>query len=103
MVIKLKSLLVFAIDISQWALVPTAVICAQAAMRKAWGRSFLFVDFSLCLLVITAIVLIPLGLLGMTPLDRYQGSYAYAALIGGLLSVPVTRFVRRRFGVNAGA
>lgn len=99
---EMKSLFVCLVGLLQWALIPTAVICAQASMKRVWGRSFLIVDFLLCLLVITAVVLVPLELLDLIPLGRYQGDYAYAALIGGLLSVPVTRFVRRRTEANPG-
>lgn len=97
-----KSLFVCMLAVVQWALLPTSVLVARAATKKVWPAIPFVIDFLLWLIVIAVFLVLPLELLGLIPLGRYQGDYAFSALVGGLLSVPVARFLRRRIDADVG-
>ena len=73
---------------------PLAVLGVQNMTKKSFGRTNIVLNVILSTLTIAFIVLVPLELLGLLPLNSLFNDYKYAGAIGGLLSVPLTRFAR---------
>lgn len=89
-----QKVLVWSIAFLQWISLPLAILGVQNLVRKFMGRNHILLNVTLSILTILFIVLVPLGLLGLLPLNSLFDEYKYAAAVGGLLSIPLTRFVR---------
>ena len=82
----------------QWLCMPLLVLVAQAAAAKLVGRN-LAAHVFVALLVGCAALLIPLSLFGLIPLKDAAWPWVSGAVPGGLASVPLTRFARRRYSI----
>ena len=94
----LLDLLTTLVAVLQWGGMPVYVLVAQAAMRRFIG-SQLLLDTILTLLVMAFVIVAPLEVLGLVPLESQVTPYALASLVGGILSVPITRRARVRFAI----
>jgi len=83
------------VGFAQWAGIPLCVLLAQAAARRMIGTQ-LVVELLLAVAVIAVSVILPLEVLGLIPLGTNATAYAIGSVLGGLLEVPITRFVRSR-------
>lgn len=78
----------------QLAILPLLIIGTQNLVATAVGRNLIFLDVVIAILISACVLLLPLSFLDLLPLGAHQLSYGIAAMVGGFVSVPLTRFVR---------
>ena len=92
--VKISDVLVWCIAFLQLASLPLMVIGAQNLVKGVLGRNFIVLDVTIAISVCASVLLIPLGLFDLLPLGVYQRGYGIAAMVGGIVAVPLTKFVR---------
>ena len=86
--------LVWIVGFLQLAMLPLLIIGTQNLIATAVGRNLIFLNVGIAILISACVFLLPLSLLDLLPLGVHQLSYGVAAMVGGVVSVPLTRFVR---------
>lgn len=89
-----QRVLVWSIAFLQWISLPLAILGVQNLTKNLIGRNNIIINVALAILTLSFIILAPLELLGILPLNSLFNDYKYAGAIGGLLSIPLTRFAR---------
>jgi hypothetical protein len=91
---KNLNFLITSVAFLQWIFLPLLVRGTQNLVEHVVGRYILLLDVIVAILVIACALLGPLSLLGLLPLGSLLSDYNLAAIVGGILSIPLTRFVR---------
>lgn len=89
--------LTWGIAFLQWITMPLLVVAAQNYIKGIVGRNIIVLNVVIAISVAAIVILVPLSVFGILPLGVLLDDYRYAAALGGLLSIPVTRFVRHRW------
>lgn len=92
--VKVSAGFVWCIAFFQVVSLPLIIIGVQNLTKWIVGRSLVMLEIAIAISVCAFVLLFPLSLFGLLPLGVYQQDYGVAAMVGGVLSVPLTRFVR---------
>lgn len=95
-----EQLLIGGIAFLQWLIVPLCMRGVQNYTSKITGWHNVLQDTMVALIVYGLVTLVPLWMLDFIPLGSASKTYFVAALLGGVLSAPLTTWMRNRGGPN---
>lgn len=68
---------------------------AQEIVRWLFGRGYIALELLAGIFAAASIIVAPLWLLGLLPLADYLLDYFIAAIVGGVMAVPITVYGKR--------
>lgn len=80
----------------QWLVMPLCLRGIQNLVIRATGWNGVVQDTIIAIIVFSLVILTPLWALDFIPLGVYAKAYLIASLLGGVLSVPLTIWMRSR-------
>lgn len=89
------TLLVWGVAFLQWAFINFYIWVAQEIVRWLFGRGYIALELLAGIFAAASIIVVPLWLLDLLPLADYLLDYFIAAIIGGVMAVPITVYGKR--------